>query len=1463
MKNWKHFAGILALFAFFFTNCPTPDGGNNNQSTGGNNNQPTGGNNNQTPTVADFNISGTGTFTYDGNSKTVTVTAKEGKTSGIITVKYNGTTDAPSAVDTYTATFDVAAAVGWNAVSDLPAGTLTINEEISGNQTPTAADYNIGNLTQTFGSVTAVTITPKIGKSSGVVTVKYNNSTTVPSASGTYTVTFDVAAADGWNSASGLSAGTLTITKVITFTIDAIPAQIYTGSAITPIVTVKDGSTMLTLNTHYTVSYSNNVNVGTATVTISGMGNYAGSTGSATFIIDDPITPYIIIGSGTSFTATRNGVTIGTANQPIQTVIDAIRTHAGGNARTVQFGNGTAVLNIGTASISFNNTGGTWGTVTLTGKITSSNTTTTAGTIVIVNAVSVTSTADIANTGNSDSRAIYHNSTGTLTISGGTISTTTGSAVYNTSTGKITISGTAKVTSANTTSTSGTVYLANSGTATAVRLEITGGTVENTDGKYKGIAVYNASTGGVTVSGGTVSATSGIAAVYNASTGGITVSGGTVSATSGMAAVHNASTGGITVSGGTVSVTNGYAVENESTGTVTISGGTVSATTNVAVHNASTGKITVSETAKVTSTNTSSSSGTIYLSNSGASTAVRLEITGGIVENTAGGTAVYNPSPGTVTISGGTVSATSGYAVFNTSTGKVTVSGTAKITSANTSNDSGTVCLAYSGTATAVRLEITGGTIENTGNNGNAVFNGSTGGVTISGGTVTKSGTGGYAVFNTNANAMLTLSGNPGPTITGVIRPSAAGQLTTASGFTPGTKTYALEYASYTAGNIAVVGGSNFLSNFVLYNQTVGYLASSGNNLIIIANVFTIDAIPAQIYTGNTITPTVTVKDGSTTLTLNTHYTVSYSNNTNAGTATVTITGMGSYTGIKGNATFIINPKIISFTIDEIPAQTYTGNEIMPTVTVKDGSTTLTLNTHYTVSYSNNTNAGTATVTITGTGNYMGSTGSRTFTINNATPAIADYNISNLSQKYGSVTAVTVTPKSGKSSGTVTVKYNNSTIVPTDAGTYTVTFDVAAATNWNSANGLSAGTLTITKVITFTIDAIPVQVYTGNAITPIVTVKDGSTMLTLNTHYTVSYSNNTNAGTATVTISGMGNYAGSTGSATFIIDDSIPPYIITGSGTSFTATRNGVTIGTANQPIQTVINAIRTHAAREDNTIQFGDGTTVLNIGTDYVSFNNTGGTWGTVTLTGKITSNNTTSAAGTIVICDTVSVTSTADIANTAIDGYAVYNTSTGWIIVTGGTVLSSGIAVCNIGLFEISGGTIQATGTGTSSYAIWNYNTWSDPTKNMVYISGGIVSAPSGTAAVFNASSGGVYISGGTVSSITGTAVYNRSNGNITVSGTAKITSANITSTNGTIYLASNGTDYTRRLLITDGTVENTAVDGNAVYNASYSQIMIIGGKVQATGTGGYAIFSYFGAVSTLEPPAVIIGKRYPPNN
>lgn len=59
--------------------------------------------------------------------------------------------------------------------------------------------------------------------------------------------------------------------------IEKIADQTYTGKAIKPAVVVYDGETLLVEKKDYTVKYSANVKVGTATVKVTGKGNYVGS----------------------------------------------------------------------------------------------------------------------------------------------------------------------------------------------------------------------------------------------------------------------------------------------------------------------------------------------------------------------------------------------------------------------------------------------------------------------------------------------------------------------------------------------------------------------------------------------------------------------------------------------------------------------------------------------------------------------------------------------------------------------------------------------------------------------------------------------------------------------------------------------------------------------------------------------------------------------------------------------------------------------------------------------------------------------------------------------------------------------------------------------------------------------------------------------------------------------------------
>ena len=74
-------------------------------------------------------------------------------------------------------------------------------------------------------------------------------------------------------------------------TISGISSQTYNGSALTPIVTIKDGETTLTENSDYTITLPEGgcVNAGDYTVTITGKGNYAGTV-EKTFTINPLVT---------------------------------------------------------------------------------------------------------------------------------------------------------------------------------------------------------------------------------------------------------------------------------------------------------------------------------------------------------------------------------------------------------------------------------------------------------------------------------------------------------------------------------------------------------------------------------------------------------------------------------------------------------------------------------------------------------------------------------------------------------------------------------------------------------------------------------------------------------------------------------------------------------------------------------------------------------------------------------------------------------------------------------------------------------------------------------------------------------------------------------------------------------------------------------------------------------------------
>ena len=295
-------------------------------------------------------------------------------------------------------------------------------------------------------------------------------------------------------------------------------------------------------------------------------------------------------------------------------------------------------------------------------------------------------------------------------------------------------------------------------------------------------------------------------------------------------------------------------------------------------------------------------------------------------------------------------------------------------------------------------------------------------------------------------------------------------------------------------------------------------------------NAVVISNIADQTYTGSLIAPNITVSCNDVELVKNTDYTVSYSNNKNVGTATISITGIGDYTGTITKNFNIVARDISDTTIGSIPNQIYTGNSISALPVITYNGATLTKGTDYTLTYSNNVNVGTGTVTITGKGNFKGTT-SKTFSI--SARAMSDTSVANVSSQTYTGNVISPLP---------TITYNNKTLKKDTDYTLSYSNNINAGTATITITG--KGNFTGTTSKTFSISAramsdtsvanISSQTYTGNVISPLPTITYNNKTLKKDTDYTLSYSDNINVGTATITITGKGNFTGMT-STTFII----------------------------------------------------------------------------------------------------------------------------------------------------------------------------------------------------------------------------------------------------------------------------------------------------------------------------------------
>lgn len=132
---------------------------------------------------------------------------------------------------------------------------------------------------------------------------------------------------------------------------------IYDGTEKKPSVSVQDGSVMLVDGKDYSITYSNNIDAGTATVTITGMGDYTGTISKNYKISAKSIS------EATVTLETTNYSYDGTAKQPLVTVEDGLTILVNGTHYIISYSNN---VNVGTAAVTVTGKGNYTGTVTRT-----------------------------------------------------------------------------------------------------------------------------------------------------------------------------------------------------------------------------------------------------------------------------------------------------------------------------------------------------------------------------------------------------------------------------------------------------------------------------------------------------------------------------------------------------------------------------------------------------------------------------------------------------------------------------------------------------------------------------------------------------------------------------------------------------------------------------------------------------------------------------------------------------------------------------------------------------------------------------------------------------------------------------------------------------------------------------------------------------------------------------------------
>ncbi len=284
--------------------------------------------------------------------------------------------------------------------------------------------------------------------------------------------------------------------------------------------------------------------------------------------------------------------------------------------------------------------------------------------------------------------------------------------------------------------------------------------------------------------------------------------------------------------------------------------------------------------------------------------------------------------------------------------------------------------------------------------------------------------------------------------------------------------------------------------------------------------------IPTQNVGSETV-KNVQIVWNNFTLTEGKDFDITKFNNDKAGTQKAEIVFKGNFKGTLSEQYNVVAGDIsdAAFYFTDLNVNyIYSGKAQEPGIRLVMNGRELVKDKDYTVSYKDNINAGTAKIVVTGIGDFAGRM-TESFNIGKA--KLADTEVTFIKDAY-TATGKEIKPEPGKD---FDVFFKGEKL---DVKQYAVSY----ADNINIGEGkitLSAednsnfeGTKNVTfKIVNKSVSDLTVilekdaYAYTGSKIEPAVaSVKDGDTVLTKDTDYTVSYGENINAGIGTVVITG-------------------------------------------------------------------------------------------------------------------------------------------------------------------------------------------------------------------------------------------------------------------------------------------------------------------------------------------------------